>query len=420
MKKIITFLLLLSSFSYSQVEFSSAFKQTVETIAKEHTRKAVINWLTEQDPVLGIIGRDLIGQIINSADQDELVYSVTDVLTTSLFIYNLQNYIKPLLKDNPQIVEQAKAIGWTEQQLLAYSSLYFYFSERIKYDLYITPYIFELQNEKDKVELLTINNKKWRTMVSRELVVQRQAGHADIDVRIFNIFQASIIHYISSGELKFAISDSILNKLKKEYLGEIDWLKAIKSGSVKHISAVTLALLYKNLNKDKKKSNGFGIEQINDLVRPYLNLVSENNLLTLRQTEFKRQAMQVVKTSFSKWLDKYQSDQFRFDYSFMLASNYISRDDKIRFIMQDQVRFGYFWKDASLFLYLSGVIDPLLQEAFSDDKKYYLSGLGYSHSNFNISVGAAVPYTNFKKKNIRATIILGYELPLIDYIDSGM
>jgi hypothetical protein len=419
MKKITFLFFFLPILAFSQVEFSSAFKQTVETIAKDHTRKAVINWLTEQDPVLGIIGRNLIGQIINSADQDELVYSLTDVLTTSLFIYNLQSYIKPVLRQNPQILSQAELMGWNEQELLGYSSLYFYFSERLKYNLFITPYIFELQDEKNKIESLKLGNKKWRTVVSRGLVVKRRAGHADIDVRVFNIFQAAMNHYLRNTEIKFLVNDSLLNKLKKEYAGDMNlsWVKAIDSKNVVKISATMLTLLYKNVNRDKKETRSFSIEQINELVRPYLNLISENNLSTMRTTVFKRQAIQVIKSSFGKWLEKYQSDQFRFDYSFMLASNYIGKDDKVRFVVQDQVRFGYFWKSSGLFLYISGVIDPLFQEAFSEDKKYYLSGLGYSYSGFNLSLGAAIPYTNFDKKNIRASFILAYELPLTEYID---
>jgi hypothetical protein len=419
MKKVIFLFCLLPVLAFSQAEFSSAFKQTVETIAKDHTRKTVIDWLTEQDPVLGIIGRDLIGQIINSADQDELVYSLTDVLTTSLFIYNLQSYIKPLLKQNPQILSQAEILGWNEQELLAYSSLYFYFSERLKYNLFITPYIFELQDEKDKIEALKLGSKKWRTVVSRELVVQRRADHAEIDVRLFNIFQAALNHYLRSKEIKFSVNETLLNKLKNEYVGDINlsWVKAIDSQDAVKISATMLTLLYKNVNRDKKQSRSFSIEQINELVRPYLNLVSENNLSTMRTAAFKQQAIQVVKSSFGKWLEKYQSDQFRFDYSFMLASNYIGKDDKVRFVVQDQVRFGYFWKNAGLFLYVSGVIDPLLQEAFSEDKKYYLSGLGYSYSGFNLSLGAAIPYTNFDKKNIRPSILLAYELALTEYLD---
>ncbi len=348
MKKIIFLFFFLPILAFSQVEFSSAFKQTVETIAKDHTRKAVINWLTEQDPVLGIIGRDLIGQIINSADQDELVYSLTDVLTTSLFIYNLQSYIKPMIRQNPQILSQAELVGWNEPELLAYSSLYFYFSERLKYNLFITPYIFELQDEKNKIESLKLGNKKWRTVVSRELVVKRRAGHADIDVRVFNIFQAAMNHYLRNTEIKFSVNDFLLNKLKKEYAGDINlsWVKAIDSKNVVKISATMLTLLYKNVSRDKKESRSFSIEQINELVRPYLNLVSENNLSTMRTAEFKIQAIQVVKSSFGKWLEKYQSDQFRFDYSFMLASSYIGQDDKVRFIVQDQVRFGYFWKSS--------------------------------------------------------------------------
>ncbi|KAA3657592.1 MAG: hypothetical protein DWQ10_12990, partial [Calditrichaeota bacterium] len=84
----------------AQAVFSDAFKKTVAKILKNKVQNGVIHWLTDAEPVIGIVGRDLIGQVINSAHPDELIRSVTNVVTTSVFIYNVQDILKTSVPDS--------------------------------------------------------------------------------------------------------------------------------------------------------------------------------------------------------------------------------------------------------------------------------------------------------------------------------
>lgn len=418
----------------AQVEFSNAFKKTIEKIIKDRVKQGVINWLTEEEPVIGIIGRDLIGQVINSSEKNELIRSVTNVVTSSIFIYNVQDILKKSFPDSTynRILQEAKKFGWDEKKLIAYSSLYFYYSERIKFNLYISPYIFEMEDVKHNIESLKINkSNKWVTEISKVLVrKRRKEKNITLDVRLLEVLQVSLLSRINSVE-KVQIDSSLVIKLIKDYSAVqgdnlyqlIDYLKG---GNVKESLPILFQLFTKSINSEinKKVSKDgyaalpFDLKVMKDLLSNYFYLVNSPYEGLFNSRKFESNMIRTTTQLINTWISKYNVNQFRFDYGFMLASSYVNKSEELRFIVLDQLRLGYFKKDWSLFLFISGILDPLLQEALESNIKVYLAGLGSSYLRFNLSIGAGIPYDDLKLKNVKLAVSLGYEIPILEITEN--
>lgn len=419
----------------AQVEISDAFKKTVEKIFKERVRQGVIEWLSEEEPVIGILGRDLIGQVINSAEKDDLINSITNVVTTTVFIYNVQDIIKSSVADSiyKNILQQAAQFGWDEKKLLAYSGLYFYYSERIKFNLYISPYIFSMEDIKRNMESLMVDKKtRWVSAVSKIMIAKRR-NEKDIalDVRILEILQISLLNQINPN-LQLKIDSLLIKDLLKYYnapLESDDLYKLVEYWKANKIKE-SLSLLFDAYTRSIKKrissivkSDGysaipFDLKVLNELLSNYVYLVNAVADGLFGAKQFESNAIKTTAHLIDSWIENYNSDTFRFDYGFMLASSYINKDDKLRFIVLDQLRFGYFEKNWALFMFVSGVIDPLLQEALDSNNKVYLAGLGYKYTQLSLSIGAGIPYENLKLKNSKLAVSVGYEVPILDLFGS--
>ncbi|MEJ2053264.1 MAG: hypothetical protein P8X42_05025 [Calditrichaceae bacterium] len=418
----------------AQVEFSDAFKETLQKIVKENVQKGVINWLTEEEPVIGVVGRDLIGQVINSADKDELVGSVTNVVTSSVFIYNVQSVIKKSTPDTlyNNILKQAKDVGWNEKKLLAYSGLYFYYSERLKFNLYISPYIFTMEDVKRKIESFDAGRRKWVTEVSRLLVKQRRdSKNIALDVRLLEILRVSLLNRIQPGK-QVQIDSTLIEEL-------IDYYTPVESEDLMKLISLwrngeqeeSLKLLFKvftvsvqrevggKIAKGEINSLSFDLKVLSELLSNYVYLVNGYTSGYFDNQNFELNTLRTTSELINNWIEEYNNNKFRFDYGIMLASSYVDKSEEVRFIVQDQLRLGYFKQKLGVFLYLSGVIDPLLQEAFDTKTKVYLGGLGVKYGRFNINIGAGVPYEDLKIENVKAAFGLGYDIPLLD-VNNGM
>jgi len=186
------FLLVLTTSSlFCQVNVSDAFQNTLKKIAKEQVKKKVIFWVTERDVVGGIVGRDLIAQLLDGKDRTTLLHSTTNVVSTMLFLGGIKMYIDSLVDKNPEIVGQAKSVGWSREQLVGYSCLYYYYSERIKYNLYVSPEIRKMSEEKNRIELFqTTSTKKWTTIVAGRLISARRVEkNISVDVRVLEFYE---------------------------------------------------------------------------------------------------------------------------------------------------------------------------------------------------------------------------------------
>ena len=73
MNKLLILLMLLTSNLYGQVNVSEAFQNTLKKVAKERVKEDVISWITEQDVIGGIVGRDLIAQLLDGKDEATLL-----------------------------------------------------------------------------------------------------------------------------------------------------------------------------------------------------------------------------------------------------------------------------------------------------------------------------------------------------------
>jgi hypothetical protein len=120
-------LLIFTSQSFTQVNVSEAFQNTLKKIAKERIKMDVISWVTKQDVISGIIARDLIGQVLDGKDEATLLRSTTNVVTTMLFLGGIKKHVEQLVDENPEVVEQVSSAGWNRQQLVGYSCLYYYY-----------------------------------------------------------------------------------------------------------------------------------------------------------------------------------------------------------------------------------------------------------------------------------------------------
>ena len=207
MNKLLILLMLLTSNLYGQVNVSEAFQNTLKKVAKERVKEDVISWITEQDVIGGIVGRDLIAQLLDGKDEATLLRSTTNVVSTMLFPRGYQSVqSKKLVQENPDVIEQARSAGWTKEQLIGYSCLYYYFSERIKYKLYVSPEILKMSQEKSRIESFkTSSGRKWTVVVSGRLIrARREDKNLSVDVRILEYVDASLWSLISDREKYFS------------------------------------------------------------------------------------------------------------------------------------------------------------------------------------------------------------------------
>ena len=436
---IIFLLVICFTISFGQINISETFQKTLKKIAKERIKSEVIAWVTEQDPTSGIIARDLIVQLLDGKDEQTLLRSTTNVVTTTMFLCGIKKRVNEIVDSTQEILEQAKSIGWTKDQVVSYSCLYYYYSERLKYNLYVSPEILKMSQEKSRIESFKLKDgRKWTVIVSGKLVsLRRMNKDLSVDVRLLEALDNSLWALISDRDHYFMRSDSIYASLIEAYsdpnfrellnglnqnlkAGQLiesifDVYRKPYDGSRKNdrvFSAVT-----GELSQDISTNESFAS---NVLVATYANLVATARFEFVDHKQLAATILGVVKDLLEYWMSRGREDGWKIDYTFSLAGTGIGGPGNIRvdFTILDQIRFVKNFEDTKLFIYCGGFFDPLLKSTiYKTGEKVYLVGLGFGWNSAYFSISGGIEYPEINIRNTRIAVSLGYEIPISDLLE---
>ena len=446
MNKLLILLVLLTPNLLGQVNVSEAFQNTLKKVAKERVKEDVISWITERDVIGGIIGRDLIAQLLDGKDEATLLRSTPNVVSTMLFLGGIKAYVKKLVEENPDVVEQAQSAGWTKEQLIGYSCLYYYYSERIKYRLYVSPEILKMSQEKSRIESFKTSDNKWTAVVSGGLIrVRRQDKNLSVDVRILEYVDGSLWTLISDREKYFSNFETNLSSLLQMYetdRGSRELIIALVDTATGHKSIEKLFSLFENYfdtsyavdrvfsTTGGESSKEKGVNQKTDstsknnttnlLVSAYSGMVSTAQYAFVNQEQYKPIVLGTVKDLVNYWILQARQNGWRFDYALSLSATVMRRDQNtnLDFTVLDQIRFVNYYESCRVFAYLGGFLDPLLKNTINKSgEKVYLSGLGFGWKSVFVAVSAGIEYPDVALKNTRFAVSFGYEIPITDMLE---
>lgn len=440
MKSIITtfsLLLFVAPLAFSQVDVSEAFQKTIKRIAKESIKKEVISWVTEQDPISGIVARDLITQLIDGKNQQTLLRSTTNVVTTMLFLGGIKSHIERLVDATDGIVQQAASAGWTRNQLVAYSCLYYYYSERIKAKLYVSSEILKMSEEKSSIESFkSSSGRKWIVIVSGELVQKRYTNRdLSVDVRLLELLDKSVWHLISDRKTLRPFLDSMIVSLRSTYssdrvLNEV--FESILGGtSNSNVLQTILGVYEKPFLAGYSSSAVFSSvkgenvlvndsDAQNSLTTAYSNLIATANYDFVDHEQVHEMILGLVRDLLEKWISNGRQDGWKVDYVLSLAGTALGQRGNISgdFTVLDQIRFARHFESSVVFFYIGGFFDPFLKNTINKGgAKVYMTGIGFGWQSYYVSVSAGIEYPQVLLRNTRMGISIGYEIPVADILE---
>lgn len=425
--------------SFGQINVSETFQKTLKKIAKQRAKSEVISWITEQDPMSGIIARDLIAQLLDGKDEQTLLRSSTNVVTTMLFLGGIKKHVEAFVDSAEGVTAQANAVGWTRDQLVSYSCLYYYYSERLKYSLYVSPEILKMSQEKSKIESLkSKDGHKWTATVSGKLVSRRREGRDfSVDVRVLEVLDKSLWQLISDQGQISICSDSIFNSLLESYSdisfrSMLSQLKAsVRPGRIveslfdiyrkpydesRKIDRVFSAITVE-FTEEASKDQSFAS---NILVRIYASLVSTAHYDFVDHQQLRATILGSVRDLLEYWMSRSQKDGWKIDYAFSLAGTAIAArgSTSVDFTVLDQIRFVKYFETTKLFVYCGGFFDPLFKSTIGKTGlKVYLAGVGFGWRSAYFAISAGIEYPEVNLKNTRIAASLGYEIPVAELLD---
>lgn len=429
--------LLLMNVALGEVQTSELFQKTLKKIARKNVQKVIIDNL---DPMLGIVATDLINKIIFEADREDVIRSAINVTGTMVLLSAVRAEVEELITQNPQIIKQARRQNLDRRELIAYSSLYYYFSEREKYDLYIDTSLPDYHRIKERLEKLYLNNdKKWVMQVSGTLIRKRWVERNYIyDVRINEFFK-----YIC--ELYIFEQDSVLPKVKLaaddlfNAFSNLEKRKLYESLGLRDVVLQKFDISVSELDFGKVKLTTLDpnmlIQRIFDLYSgAYKNLKSEIDfgqlvlapVETVRKYSFRDQ--EYLKTRIFKAFiqlinDLYLTSKRQYhgvEYMVSLAGTAFLQDESatLNFTVIDQIRYYPGIKAMRIYLYAGGFIDPILKNVgYESNLKYYLMGVGVPIGQGYITLNAGIPYPEINLNDFVCGVTVGYEIPIGELFD---
>lgn len=446
---------LLVSPSFAQVNFSDQFEKTVKKISKEKIKNEVVNWITEQDPVTGIVARDLISQVIDNAkDEKAILKGTANVMTTMLFIGGVKRHVSRLVDEYPSLLAQADSVGWNREELIAYSSLYFYYSERLKYHLYVSKSILEMKQENQSIESFRVldtvaqSERKWTVKMSSELVALRrnpEAPDISLDVRALEFVQYCFSGILVEKGRARVFIDSALQSLKSTYRdsrehehlqfierlesrdGVVGVLEALFKGYLNAYKSSYVANTFYVLNKanvnpgaGNTEKGGETPELNNVLADPFGALITSARYEYVDPEQTSRIIQSIVRELIEIWISKGKQGGWKIEYVFALGGTAFAGGSKaqVDFTVLDQVRIVHHWESSSIYAFAGGFFDPIVKNTlYKEGLKLYLAGIGCQFGNTSFSLDAGVPYSDLKSENFRYGVSVGYEIPITDVFD---
>lgn len=401
---------------YSEVTVSQQFQNVLEKLAKQQIREKIVQSL---DPLTGIVAADLIDQVLNSASQDEIVHSAVDVATTMAFLTIIADEVDSLVQQHIEVIAQAKRAKINRSALIAYSALYYYYSERIKYNLYVSPKIYELVSEKKVLESIqTESGRAWVTEISSYFIRQRRvSGKYQFDVRIQELFNTAadmLIFDRDSLDVDFSDAlDETLNKYSEQERQQVIDQLGISDVFVDNEIKPTVESLFALYTKQQ---TGLEIRFEVTLLQPLQTALHYDYI---NKHKLQEVLLKSSLATLESMVSAAESRPSLISYTISLAGTVYpeSQRDAYRadFTLLDQIRLNIPISGVHIFLFTGGFIDPILKSTLYDEGlKYYLAGVGLSYGSIFFSGGAAIPYPEFHTNAIKFGVSLGYEIPIME------
>jgi hypothetical protein len=424
------------SIAAGQLNVSDTFQKTLKRIAKEKVKSEVISWITEQDPITGIVARDLIAQLLDGKDEGTLLRSTTNVITTMMFLGGIKRHVETLVDSTTGIEEQATSAGWTRDQLVGYSCLYYFYSERLKNNLYVSPEILKMSEEKSKIESFkSEGDRKWTVIVSAKLIgLRRSNNDLSVDVRALEVLDKSLWLLISDQTHFGSHSDSIFQSFAVAFESDRSFSQAIES--VKSIARPGRIIenLFTVYQKAYEKSYGFDrvfravqgeapedeSQGSNALLKTYSNLLITSHYAYVDHEQSRSTILGIIRDLLEHWMSQSRKDGWKVDYVFSLAGSGIGGGGSanVDFTILDQIRFVRHFETTRFFIYFGGFFDPLFKSTINKTgAKLYMTGLGFGWHSAFIAFSAGMQYPEVMLKNTRFAITLGYEIPIDEILN---
>lgn len=409
--------LLLPTHVVADVQVTDSFAKTLTKISKTKVREDIIAWLKTEDPIAGIIARNLIVKVIEGQSEEEIVKSSIESATELAFLNNISGMVTKNIETNKDIISQAKAVGWSEDELVAYASLYLYFSQCLKYKIYVPNFIFtEYKQERTILEnFKTPQNKKWITKLFKETIAadKHKNNNSLSDVRSLELFKINILQKLGY-------------KRSAENIGELE--KQIKNHyfSTANITTSSVTAQIQNMFLNQYTKNNLKLTDEENALTSFSQQLMLPLAAFLQHTstpeETKLNLIQATKTTLADLLKNSASNNL-LSYHILLSGS-LNQTTKLQpgktisyaiFSIQDQLRI-YLWEH-NLFVYSGGVIDPILRGIIlkSDHEVQWPFGIGVDYQNWSICVGVGVGINNLSQPlGIVGTI--GYKIPISDIV----
>ena len=420
----------------AQVNVSEAFQKTIKKIAKEQVKKEVVNWVGKQDVVLGIVARDLITQLIdNGNDQRAILKSTANVTTTMLYLAGVRKLVEESVEKNPEVIDSARQHGFSKEEFVGYSALYYYFSERLKYKLYVSSEILKMQNIKNTIESLRLKDgKKWVVEFSKYVTpLKHGEKYWWLDVRFLEYAQYGFSKLLIEPKT-FAVSVesakvSLSSSVKNFDFNSIDGIKLLKRIAENLIQANTGSFRANVFVLDKFLLDTQPPEATNLIARtdtvinnilaePFNNLIQTCDLGFVDAENAKDVILSIVRQLLEEWMNAASRSGWKFEYTFSLGGTYLnSYSRSVDFTILDQFRLVRRWESVSAYAFIGGVFDPIIKNTvYKEGIKVYLVGVGAQYSNFHINLVLGIPYTDLKGEYGKG-ISVGYAIPIFDLFE---
>lgn len=439
-KSIIVIPFIVSNILLSQVTISDAFQNTLKKISKERVKNEIVEWISKQDIIVGIVSKDLITQLIDNGKNEEAVLkSTANVTATMLYLGGIKRIAESFLEEHKELIDSAKIYGLNQIELIAYTALYYYYSERIKYNLYVSSEILKMQNVKTTIANLQTKEGQLLPAVFGRFISKIKHGSEAkeliwLDVRVLEYVQLNFTKLLLDPSNYRASVESTLISLrsvvKDTSLTNTTGMRFLKETSQNLIDAYQKSYkvnAFFILDKSLLDNDNVEIERIlslksddvnNILAEPFNNLIQSSEYSFVDMDGAKKVLVSIVRQLLEQWISGSKQSGWKWEYKFALGGTYFTNyTQSIDFTVVDQLRFIRNWESSSIYIFVGGFFDPLIKNTiYKDGVKVYLTGIGYQYSSISFNIVLGIPYTDLKGKYGNG-ISLGYEVPIFDVLE---
>jgi len=402
--------------SFGRAATSDLFVKTVRKLMNDDIRERV---LAAMPPLTSIVAADLIDRVINGSDRDEIVVAAVDVGVMMVFMNAVSGEVDSLCKKYPEVVDSAARRGVSQAELVAYSSMYYYCSERLKNDLYVSKKILKLNEVKNTLEsIVTGNDRKWVALVSQRLIEKRRReGKYLYDVRLNELMRFAARTMVDKqSRSDDALRRAVLSTVDTFMGSEKDTLRkllGITDTTARDLTSKVLKKIFSWYERSLKGADSpDGIEA--QLFQPLRTAFTYDYLDT---GSVKDAFCQTTYYLIDRFASLSEGKRHGFEYIVSVAGGaLVNTDDRgteMNAMILDQIRYSFVSGPLKVFLFTGGFIDPLMNTMLDNDStRQYLTGAGVQFRNVYIAAGAGIPYPEFKRDRVKAHLTVGYEIPL--------